>query len=89
MFRVSKRLARAVIDELARNATGHHEAFIPTVCSRLPGCQWAPVDGGGGVFRYRPFLKKDEARSKKATGKLYHPVKSAEVFRELVNRTYE
>lgn len=89
VFRVSKRLARAVIDELARNATGHHEAFIPTVCSRLPGCQWAPVDGGGGVFRYRPFLKKDEARSKKATGKLYHPVKSAEVFRELVNRTYE
>jgi len=34
-------------------------------------------------------LKKDETRSKKATGKLYHPVKSAEVFRELVNRTYE
>ena len=86
VFRVSKRLARAVIDELARNATGHHEAFIPTVCSRLPGCQWAPVDGGGGVFRYRPFLKKDEAGRKKRAGELYHPVKSAEVFREL-NRT--
>ena len=83
VFRISRRLARAVVEGLARNATGHHEAFIPTMCSRTPGCRWAEIHAGK-TYRYRPFVKLSEARNKSERGELYHPVKSADVFRELI-----
>ena len=83
VFRISRRLARAVVEGLARNATGHHEAFIPTMCSRTPGCRWAEIHAGK-TYRYRPFVKLSEARNESERGELYHPVKSADVFRELI-----
>ena len=84
VFRVSKRLARAVVAALKRNVTGHHEAFIPTVCSRMPGCKWAPVVSNGGVFRYRPVVDATEATRQRKPGRLFHPVKTAPAFRALV-----
>ena len=83
VFRVSKTLARAVVDGLRGNATGHHEAFIPTMCARTPGCRWASIEDKG-AFRYRPVIKEEEARRRRKPGKLFHPLKSASAFRAVV-----
>jgi len=83
VFRVSKTLARAVVDGLRGNATGHHEAFIPTMCARTPGCRWASIKDKG-VFRYRPVINEEEARRRRKPGKLFHPLKSASAFRAVV-----
>jgi hypothetical protein len=83
VFRMSKTLARAVVDGLRGNATGHHEAFIPTICARTPGCRWASIKDKG-VFRYRPVIKEEEARRQRKSGKLFHPLKSATAFRAVV-----
>jgi hypothetical protein len=80
---MSKTLARAVVDGLRGNATGHHEAFIPTICARTPGCRWASIKDKG-VFRYRPVIKEEEARRQRKSGKLFHPLKSATAFRAVV-----
>lgn len=83
VFRVSKKLAKKLVDGLQGNLTGHHEAFIPTTCSRMPGCTWAPVESAG-VFRYRPVVGDVEATREKKPGRLFHPVKTAPAFRALV-----
>ena len=46
------------------------------------GCRWArymPKD-----VSVPPFVKLSEARNESERGELYHPVKSADVFRELI-----
>jgi hypothetical protein len=83
VFRVSKTLARAVVAGLRGNTTGHHEAFIPTMCARTPGCRWASIEDKG-AFRYRPVIKEEEARRRRKPGKLFHPLKSAAAFRAVV-----
>lgn len=83
VFRISKTLARAVVDGLRGNTTGHHEAFIPTICARTPGCRWASIKDKG-AFRYRPVIKEEEARRRRKSGKLFHPLKSATAFRAVV-----
>ena len=84
VFRISKTLANAVLDVLRRNLTGHHEALIPTTCLRTSGCRWANIQEGE-IYRYRPFVSASEAKRRKKRYKLYHPVKSVEVFRELLS----
>jgi hypothetical protein len=83
VFRISKRLAQSVLDGLHRNVTGHHEAFIPTTCMRTPGCRWANIREGA-IYRYRPFIHISEVETSKHRFRLYHPVKSAEVFHRLM-----
>jgi len=49
VFRISKRLARAVLEGLGSSTlTGHHEVYISTICARIKGC--------------RDYTKKSEAR---------------------------
>lgn len=83
VFRISRTLARTVVDGLRGNTTGHHEAFIPTLCASTPGCRWASIKDKG-VFRYRPVIKEEEARQRRIPGKLFHPLKSASAFRAVV-----
>ena len=111
--------------------TGHHEAFIPTICMRTQGCRcvsvtlvvrmhsesiisnviwnsmgrllllplfdisnslhstqrrWTNIKQGE-IYRYRPLISLTEALSHQKRFKLYHPVKSAEVFLALTNST--
>ena len=40
VFRISKRLAQKSIEVLKGGLTGHHEAFLPTVCLQMPWCKW-------------------------------------------------
>ena len=80
VFRISKRLASAVIEVLRSNLTGHHEALLPTVCERLSWCKWTSISHGD-VYRYRPLITLEEAERDAKPGRLYHPVKSAEALR--------
>ena len=87
VFRVSKRLATAVIDALKNGTTGHHEAFIPTVCSRAEWCTWVTIKETSAWFRYRPVLAEAEVGENGARDKLYHPIKDPVVYRALRNAT--
>lgn len=84
VFRISRRLASAVLETLRSNRTGHHEALLPTVCERLSWCEWTSISHGD-IYRYRPFIALDEAEQSAKPGRLYHPVKSANVLRALAH----
>ena len=85
VFRISRRLASAVIEVLRSNLTGHHEALLPTVCERLSWCKWTSISHGD-VYRYRPLITLEEAERDAKPGRLYHPVKSAEAMKVLTER---
>ena len=54
------------------------------MCSRLSWCEWISISHGD-IYRYRPFIALDESEQSAKPGRLYHPVKSADVLRALAH----
>lgn len=76
LFRISRRLAQAVLLSLRSGYTGHHEAFLYAVCKeeRRWHCVAEDLEQSPlyGKISFRKPLPK-----RLTPGKLYHPIKSA------------
>jgi len=84
VFRISKRLARAVLEGLGSSTlTGHHEVYISTICARIKGCRWRVIESSQHC-RFRPEITLKNLRQGIIKSRLYHPVKSSDVFSQLL-----
>jgi hypothetical protein len=75
VIRYSRYILDKIYTHLRKGYTGHHEAFIGTVCNIYSKCKLTELNPKFiGVYKYRPIIKYDELDNL-PNNKLYHPVK--------------
>jgi hypothetical protein len=87
VFRISKRLAMATVAQLSTSITGsaHHECFLPSFVTAHPETfTWIDLKHDVGYMKWRPVLTETTIPTPKV-GKLFHPVKSLDLFERLSN----
>jgi len=76
MFRISRRLARDVLESLRHGHTGHHEAFFHAVCRKEQRWKCVMEDLKQSAF-YGKMTFSEPLPKMLLPGKIYHPIKSA------------
>lgn len=76
VFRLSRRLARDVLQTLRSGHTGHHEAFLYAVCKEERRWHCIAEDLEKSPF-YGKITFKKPLPPRLQPGKIYHPIKSA------------
>jgi len=76
VFRISRRLARDVLESLRDGQTGHHEAFFHAVCREEQRWKCVIEDLKQSQF-YGKMTFSEPLPQMLLPGKIYHPIKSA------------
>lgn len=76
VFRLSRRLARRILESLRHGRTGHHEAFLHAVCREERRWQCIAEDLEQSSS-YGKITFSQPLPHKLIPGKIYHPIKSA------------
>lgn len=90
IFRVSQRLAKAILTTLKSSSrSAHHEVLIPTFVTMHDDFTWTDLAPEVGYVEWRPII---DARFFNASqpilpGRLYHPIKSPEIFQKFIAET--
>jgi hypothetical protein len=79
LIRYSKKMLNTIYRHLVNGDTGHHEAFIGTLCNKYSKCKIKNIDNKfiGINYKYRPIVLYKHLKILEKN-KLYHPVKEKE-----------